>query len=48
MLESNLSEGNQSLGDNVNELEFGVSITDKCVGWDKTEETIMESYNILK
>ena len=48
MLESNLSPGNQSLGDNIKDLEYGVSITDKCVGWEKTEETIMESYDILK
>ena len=48
MLESNLSPGNQSLGDNIKDLEYGVSITDKCVGWEKTEETIMGSYDILK
>tara|TARA_B100000579_G_scaffold167969_1_gene136706 strand:+ start:54300 stop:55343 length:1044 start_codon:yes stop_codon:yes gene_type:complete len=48
MLESNLNPGNQSLGDNVKDLEYGVSITDKCVGWEKTEETIMEAYNLLK
>ncbi len=48
MLESNLNPGNQSLGDNIKDLEYGVSITDKCVGWEKTEETIMESYDILK
>ncbi len=38
MLESNLNPGNQSLGDNIEDLEYGVSITDKCVGWDNTEK----------
>jgi len=46
MLEGNINPGNQSLG-NVEELEFGVSITDKCVGWEKTEEIILEANNLL-
>jgi len=28
-------------------LEYGVSITDKCVGWEKTEEIIIEANNLL-
>ena len=44
MLESNLSEGNQKMSDN---LEKGVSITDQCIGWEETEELIMELYNSL-
>ena len=46
MLEGNINPGNQSLG-NVEDLEFGVSITDKCVGWEKTEEIILEANNLL-
>ena len=35
MLESNLFEGNQKLGD-PKALRYGVSITDACLGWDDT------------
>jgi 3-deoxy-7-phosphoheptulonate synthase len=40
MLESNLFEGNQKVGDNVRDLDYGVSITDECIGWDKTEQLL--------
>ena len=33
MIESNLKEGNQPISDN---LEYGKSITDACLGWDDT------------
>ena len=46
MLESNINPGSQSLG-NIEDLEYGVSITDKCVGWEKTEEIILEANNLL-
>ena len=39
MLESNLSEGNQKLGDDLN---YGVSITDACIGWSETESVLLE------
>jgi 3-deoxy-7-phosphoheptulonate synthase len=48
MLESNINPGNQTLGNNIENLEYGVSITDKCVGWEKTEETIMEANSLLE
>ena len=41
MLESHINPGSQSLGDDPSELEYGVSITDACVGWEKTEEIIL-------
>ena len=41
MLESNISSGSQSLGSNPNDLQYGVSITDACVGWNKTEDLIL-------
>ncbi len=40
MVESNLKEGNQPLGGNLADLEYGLSITDACVGWDETEEML--------
>jgi 3-deoxy-7-phosphoheptulonate synthase len=48
MLESNLFEGNQSLGSNPADLKYGVSITDACLGWEVTEELILEAYEKLK
>ncbi len=46
MLESNLSEGNQSLGDGKN-LKHGVSITDACIDWETTEELLLEMREAL-
>ena len=43
MLESNLNPGSQSLNSDITDLEYGVSITDKCVGWEKTEEIILQA-----
>ena len=43
MLESNIREGSQSLGD-PSELEYGVSITDACVGWEETEELVRSAH----
>lgn len=47
MLESNLNPGRQDLGDDPGALEFGVSITDACVGWDETEELILAAHAAL-
>ena len=41
MLESNINGGSQSLGNDPNSLEYGISITDACVEWTKTEEIIL-------
>ena len=49
MLESNLKPGNQSIDTNrLHELKYGVSITDKCLGWEQTEEVILDGYEKLK
>lgn len=47
MLESNLYEGNQPITDNIADLKYGVSITDKCIGWEETERIILEGYHQL-
>jgi 3-deoxy-7-phosphoheptulonate synthase len=39
MLESFLTEGRQSFGKPEN-LKYGVSLTDSCIGWEETEELI--------
>ena len=41
MLESNINPGSQSLGKDPDSLEYGVSITDACVGCEKTEDIIV-------
>ena len=47
MLESNINPGSQKLGNDPGTLEYGVSITDACVGWDKTEEIMLWADNAL-
>jgi 3-deoxy-7-phosphoheptulonate synthase len=48
MLESHLSEGSQKLGKDPSSLKYGVSITDACIGWETTEELMMEAHALLK
>ncbi len=43
MIESYLQDGCQKIG----ETEFGKSITDPCLGWEKTEKLIYEMADIL-
>jgi 3-deoxy-7-phosphoheptulonate synthase len=40
MVESNLHEGNQSIPENLADLRYGVSVTDKCMNWETTETTL--------
>jgi 3-deoxy-7-phosphoheptulonate synthase len=47
MLESNLNEGNQPFCSNPEELKYGVSVTDKCIGWEETEKIILAAYEKL-
>lgn len=47
MLESNLFEGNQDISRKSEQLEYGVSITDKCIGWEETEELILFAHKEL-
>lgn len=46
MLESFLFDGNQKLV-NVKDLQYGVSVTDACIGWEKTEKAVLEAYSSL-
>ncbi len=43
MLESNLKPGQQKLNGGPEGLEYGVSITDGCIGWDETEELLLSA-----
>jgi len=47
MLESNLFEGNQKLG-NPKDLKYGVSITDACLGWDATASGLRDAAQRLR
>ncbi len=38
MIESHLIEGSQSIGTRLEDLKYGVSITDGCLGWEDTED----------
>ncbi|DBA02966.1 TPA: hypothetical protein N0F65_003154 [Lagenidium giganteum] len=42
MIESNIVEGNQKLGDDPSKLEYGKSITDACIDWDDTVMVLRE------
>jgi 3-deoxy-7-phosphoheptulonate synthase len=43
MAESFLCDGNQPAGPKGS-LQYGVSVTDPCIGWSKTEELIEWTY----
>ncbi|MFK5927613.1 MAG: 3-deoxy-7-phosphoheptulonate synthase [Desulfuromusa sp.] len=47
MIESNLNPGNQSIPKNLNQLKYGVSITDKCVDWETTVEILTQAHDRL-
>lgn len=47
MLESNLHPGQQKLNGGPEGLEYGISITDGCIGWDETELLILETHKVL-
>ena len=43
MIESNLKPGNQKLGKSKADLEYGVSVTDACLGWAETGELLVRA-----
>ena len=44
MIESYIEDGNQPVGGHI----YGKSITDPCLGWDKTEKLIYKIADTLK
>jgi 3-deoxy-7-phosphoheptulonate synthase len=48
MIESNLKAGNQSIPDNLDDLEYGVSVTDGCIDWETTEQCLRDMREKLK
>jgi len=48
MLESYLKEGRQDIPDDPGvKMEYGLSITDSCIGWEETESIVMNAYDML-
>ncbi len=48
MIESNLGWGNQSIPKNLEELKYGISVTDACIDWNTTEKAILKMHEMLK
>ncbi len=42
MIESNLVEGAQALQEKLEDMTYGQSVTDQCIGWDDTEKLLAE------
>ena len=48
MLEGHLFHGSQSIPANLEDLKYGVSVTDACMDWETTEKAILEMAAKLK
>jgi 3-deoxy-7-phosphoheptulonate synthase len=48
MLESHLHGGNQGIPADLSQLRYGVSVTDGCIGWETTENTLREAADALR
>ncbi len=47
MMESNLFPGAQKLNGNPSTLQYGISVTDACIGWDETEALLRWAHERL-
>lgn len=47
MLESNLEAGKQAIPEDKSQLTYGVSVTDACMDWEKTEQLLREGHRRL-
>ncbi len=48
MVESHLNWGNQSIPANLDDLKYGVSVTDACIDWETTEKALRGMREKLK
>ncbi len=48
MVESNIGAGNQKILDDHSQMQYGVSVTDKCIDWETTVTTIRAMHEKLK
>ena len=42
MVESNLQEGRQDIPEDLNDLNYGQSVTDACIHWDDTANVLAQ------
>lgn len=47
MVESNLKEGSQTFPRPLEDLTYGQSITDPCIGWEETVDVVKQAYELL-
>ncbi len=47
MLESNLHAGSQPIPEDLSKLRYGVSVTDACIDWPATEQTLRRAHRDL-
>ncbi|UVB00674.1 2-keto-3-deoxy-D-arabino-heptulosonate-7-phosphate synthase I alpha [Acinetobacter lwoffii] len=48
MVESHLKGGRQDIPANLNEMEYGQSVTDGCIDWETTEKVLLDMHEALK
>ncbi len=48
MVESYIEAGSQPLSDDIDALQYGISITDKCIDWPTTERLLRQAHASLK
>ena len=48
MVESNIGAGNQSIPEDLSQLQYGVSVTDGCIDWDTSVAAIHSMHEKLK
>jgi 3-deoxy-7-phosphoheptulonate synthase len=48
MIESHINGGNQKLSSNPDEMEYGVSVTDACIDWETTEDSLVAMADKLR
>ncbi|MBC8018741.1 MAG: 3-deoxy-7-phosphoheptulonate synthase [Verrucomicrobia bacterium] len=48
MIESNLEAGSQKIASDLNQLKYGVSITDACLDWTTTENILLAAHTRLQ
>lgn len=48
MIESNLVAGNQPIPEDLSQLKYGCSVTDACVDWDTTEQSLRDAAMLLR
>lgn len=48
MVESNIKHGRQNIPSNLDDLEYGLSVTDGCISWEETEKAILSMRDKLK